>query len=99
MMCEKMIEIAKHYGLEVQMRQTIEEMAELTKAISKYFRLSYREPQYVITGVEDNLIEEIADVHLMINQLVYLLGVEDEVVDIMNAKMDRTLDRIRGEEQ
>ena len=38
--------VADHYGLEVQMQQLIEEMAELTQAICKYFRSMVRVNQY-----------------------------------------------------
>lgn len=35
---EKIKKIARHYGYEAQSRQCIEEMAELTQAINKYWR-------------------------------------------------------------
>lgn len=77
--------IADHYGLEGQLHQLIEEMAELTQAICKHFR-GYK--------VERNLIEELADVKLMLDQVIYLMGCECQVQQVMKQKIERTLERI-----
>lgn len=45
-----------------------------------------------------NLVEEIADVQVMLEQVKYLLSIrEDEVSDIIEQKLDRQIERIKNE--
>lgn len=83
-------QIADHYGLNNQMMQTIEEMGELTQAIVKVFRNG-------LDNERDNLIEELADVEIMIEQLDYLLG-DNQIEKIKEYKINRQLSRIAQEE-
>ena len=78
--------IAEHYGLRKQMRQTVEEMAELTQVICKAER-------YDLDTVRDHLVEEVADVSIMIDQLEYLLG-DSRIAQIKAEKIDRQKRRI-----
>lgn len=80
--------IAEHYGLRVQMRQLIEEMAELTQVICKAER-------YDLDTVRDHLVEEVADVSIMIDQLEYLLG-DNMIAKIREEKIKRQLERIKN---
>ncbi len=79
--------IARHYGLEEQALQCIEEMAELTQAINKVRR------HYSNDNIE-NMIEEMADVQVMLNQLIYLTDSRNEVKAIMAQKIQRQLERL-----
>lgn len=54
--------IADHYGLDSQINILQEELAELIQAVSKYRR-----------GDPSHIIEEIADVYIMLEQITYLL--------------------------
>ena len=82
--------IADRFGLEPQMRQLIEEMAELTQAISKYFRINGQgQPVSKPMNVEQNLIEEIADVKLVLDQVIYLMNCADAVQEVMKEKIKR----------
>ena len=70
------------YG-EKQLDQAQEELAELIVAISKYKR---NENKFTIL----NVIEEIADVNIMIKQVMMLLDIEEfEVQNIEIAKLNR----------
>ena len=66
------------WGETAQLDQMIEEMAELTIAISKYKRqfndslLNYQK-----VGVMENLYTEIADVKLMLEEMEYMFGKEN----------------------
>ena len=60
-----LIEIADKLGYEEQSMQLIEEMAELTQAISKYRR--YNDTKGLL-----NLIEELCDVNIVLEQVIYL---------------------------
>lgn len=81
--------IADYYGIERQKAKTIEEMAELTKALLKH------------TGSKatlENIIEEIADVEVMLEQIKYLYRISDESVDEYKAyKIHRQNVRIAEE--
>lgn len=88
-MNERIKTIADHYGLNNQMMQAIEEMGELTQAIVKVFRNG-------LDNERDNLIEELADVEIMIEQLDYLLG-DNQIEKIKEYKVNRQLNRIAQE--
>lgn len=79
---------AEHYGYEPQSNMLIEEMAELTQAISKYRRDNSKKNF-------DNIIEEIADVEVMLHQIKHLLGINPKYVEIIKEqKVHRTAKRI-----
>ena len=96
---EKIATIARFYGYEPQSRQCIEEMAELTQAINKLWRKRkelYTTAEEVRKAME-NVIEELADVQIMIWQMIQLLDAENEVDDSITAKLDRQIARIEHE--
>lgn len=78
--------IAEHNGLRVQMRQLIEEMAELTQVICKAER-------YDLDTVRDHLVEEVADVEVVLEQVIYLLG-DNRIEQIRAEKIARQKRRI-----
>lgn len=85
--------IADHYGLDSQFNILQEELAELIQAISKYRR-----------GDQSHILEEIADVIIMIEQVIYLLDRSDNLRDIkgeiclkIDIKILRQLQRIDEE--
>ena len=81
---EKAIE---KYG-EKQLDQAQEELAELIVAISKYKR---NENKFTIS----NVIEEIADVNIMIKQVMMLLDIEEfEVKNEEISKLNRLKKRM-----
>lgn len=96
----KLRRIAEEYGYDAQSRQCIEEMAELTQAINKFWR------KQLYCGVtpfpieekskeRDAIIEEIADVEICISQMKYLLAIREEDVNkVIEQKLDRQLERI-----
>lgn len=94
--------IADIYGYDAQSRQCIEEMAELTQAINKFWRKDLKcgyESKYlwdrtIPNGSKEynNLVEEIANVQIMLWQMAYLLNAD--VLPIIEQKLDRQLERI-----
>lgn len=91
--------IADHYGFDAQAEKAIEEMAELIVAIKNLKKNDGNEADYFL-----NYIEELADVKIMIDQLIYLndKDVPDDC-DLLTApeiefKIKRTLQRIEFEE-
>jgi NTP pyrophosphatase (non-canonical NTP hydrolase) len=85
-MNEDLKKIANHYGLRRQLWQTVEETAELTQVICKAER-------YDLDTVRDHLVEEVADVSIMIEQLEYLLG-DSRITQIKAEKIERQKRRI-----
>lgn len=74
------------YGVEVQLIMTFEEMAELTQAICKNLR-----------GRDNlnNVVEEIADVEIMLEQIKLIYDIEQWEVDIQKkAKLIRLAERL-----
>ena len=102
---EKIKAIADHYGYDAQSRQCIEEMAELTQAINKFWRNQLDCGKYelqddqeeipVFTKEYDNLIEKMADVQVMLLQMAYLLKIH--IQSMVDIKLDRQLERIKKE--
>ena len=97
-------EISEHYGYESQSRQLIEEMAELTVAINKLWRVERFCDRRNIMDVKGfsypetkEIIGEIADVEIMLYQIKYLLDCQDEVEQEKERKILRQLERMKEE--
>ena len=91
------------YGYDAQSRQLIEEMAELTVAINKYWRKYLKCGNFDMfdtlkgSSEEDAIIEEIADVEICLSQLKFLLGIRPYEIDqIIEQKLNRQLERINN---
>ena len=80
---EDIKKIAEHYGLNHQKIKLIEEMAELTQAICK--------------GDENNIIEEIADVEILLEQVKHLMKINITMDVMKKFKINRQLKRIENE--
>ena len=68
----------------------IEELSELQKELCKHLR-----------GKTDgcNLVEEIADVQIMLEQMIILFGIEQSTIDfVINQKLKRTEERLVKDE-
>ena len=87
---DKVKEIAEHYGLKNQLRQLAEECCELSVEASHSARI----------GTTVKIIEEISDVMIMIEQVVYLAKIDKcDIEDCINYKINRQLKRIEEEEE
>lgn len=86
-MKEKIHKIADHYGLHHQLMKTVEQLNELSLECAKSWEKN---------GITINLISEVADVLVMITQIMYLGKIEwKEVEDVMKYKVDRQIQRIK----
>ena len=75
--------IADHYGLKHQLVKCKEELGELIEAIDSLD--------------ERAIIEEVADVEIMLSQIKYLRDIPDEQVDVIKKyKIQRQLQRIEN---
>lgn len=91
--CDIAAQIIRHYGTEHQKDILIEECAELIQAVEK----SRRQPD--APELTSDMVEEMADVYIMIMQFEsimgpYWSGVFDRTVE---DKLVRQMDRIREE--
>lgn len=85
---ERIKTIADHYGIENQMRQLAEECSELAVEASHSARI----------GTTVKIIEEMADVLIMMEQVIYLAGIDKcDIEDCINYKLDRQIKRIENE--
>ena len=83
--------IADHYGKESQIDQTLEELAELATALHHLKKKPKSET------ILDNVHEEMADVYIMIYQLMHLIDPEFETIGWMEHKVERQIERIKNE--
>ena len=87
-MKDKIQTIADHYGIKKQLRQLAEECSELAVEASRSAR----------KGTTVKIIEEIADVQIMIEQIIYLAKIDKcDIEDCINYKLDRQIKRIKEE--
>ena len=85
--------VLKHYGLQHQRAKAIEELAELIVALQKDL-LATKD------GLSKEVIEEMADVHVMLLQLMmYDEDYFNDVYDEMRYKLERQQERIQEEQK
>lgn len=82
--------IVKHFGAYRQRFKAIEELTELTEAIIKDLnKIDYD---------KKNVLEEMADVMIMLKQLQQIYGFSDEkIMGMVDDKLGRTMRRVRHE--
>ena len=84
----RIMEIADHYGIEKPLHQLAEECSELAVEASHSAR----------KGVTVKIIEEMADVLLMMEQVIYLANIAiDDIDECISFKIDRQMKRIKEE--
>ncbi len=85
------------YGTKAQVDMAIEEMSELTKALCKERRSDLDSSKHTETVA--NVIEEIADVAIMLRQMMIIFDHDNEVEGIIQYKIDRLAQRLKEREQ
>lgn len=87
---ELQTEVVNEYGANIQSTICMEECAELIQAISKMKRGKDN---------RDNLIEEMADVYIILEQLKFIYNITDnEIIKWLDAKQDRQRRLLSGGE-
>lgn len=82
------------YGKEAQTDMAIEEMSELTKALLKHRRAERSPEAWDYEKTRQNILEEIADVIIMLTQLVIIYGGREAIQQNINEKVDRLKKRL-----
>lgn len=80
--------VMAHYDFNTQRDMLVEECAELIQATNKCKRNC--------EGAFKNYISELADVAILVEQMMQFVG-KEEVIKMMNYKLDRQIDRINEE--
>ena len=106
-MDERLIKIVEYYDNDAQIRQLIEEMAELTQALNKLWRAEqgYINEYYdgykkgaAVKICRESVIEETADVMICLEELKHILGIPDkELKRCIDIKLNRQLERMERE--
>lgn len=79
--------VIKKYGKIIQTFVAIEEMSELMKELSKNMRGEKN---------HDALVEEVADVYIMLDQIMTMYELTDEeVTEMIHEKLKRTEERLK----
>ena len=89
----QLTQIIKHYGQDKQIDMAIEEMSELIKALLKYRRAN----QLYKPTARENIIDELADVYVMCRQMELIFNTGNEVPDRAEYKIERQIQRMKGE--
>ena len=77
------------WGEPIQLIMVVEEIAELIKEISKYFRRKDN---------RENIIEEVGDVYIMLEQMKIIFNITDEELNtIIDQKIERLEGKLRSE--
>ena len=94
-------QIADKYGYDAQSRQLIEECAELTQAVNKLWRLEQKQNRTITQDIDlsfakEHLVEELADVSIMVEQMLYLLDCKGDFEIEKAKKIKRQLGRMES---
>lgn len=94
-MCEKKIKILtpiiKTCGEKAQMVVAIEEASELQKALCKYLRVEGAGQKFDALKA---ITEEMADVQIMLDQLMIIFANEEQMQKVVAEKIERTYKRL-----
>jgi len=89
------------YGADKQIDQTIKELSELTKALLKHRQLEGENVNPTsaadLVKARTDILEETADVIIMLTQIIMIFGGRDFVERIIESKVDRQKKRLRKE--
>ena len=99
-MKEDFLKIIEHFGINNQQRKLQEEIFELQEAITTHElkkSVEYEIPLTEIIGTKEHIIEEIADVCVILRQFMEIYNItQDEISERMANKINRTLERIES---
>ena len=86
----------KTYGTHNQMLKCIEECGELSRAISRILIELSSGDGFTTEESEENLHEELADVLIMIDQMMMMFDCRDKVFEQGERKLDRLKERLQN---
>jgi len=101
-MKEDLLKIINHYGVLNQLKYIQTEYFELEEAIFDYeysgWDFDDEDAKDLEAKYKNHIIEELADVYVMLKQFQYYYGIENKDIEMtMRQKIERQLDRIEEE--
>ena len=94
---EDLLKIIEHFGINNQQRKLHEEVFELNEAITNYQIAKKSVYTQNFDILRKHIAEEITDVEVMLLQIKEYYHIDgNEILEIMNNKIKRTLDRIES---
>ena len=84
------------YGKEAQVDMAIEEMSELSKALLKHRRAEHSTEAWDYEKTRQNILEEMADVIIMLLQLVIIYGGREDIQKDIAYKVERLGKRLKN---
>ena len=84
----------KHYGTHNQMLKCIEECGELTRAVGRILIELSSGDGFTTEQSQENLYEELADVSIMVEQMIMMFDCMDEVIVWQTKKLNRLKERL-----
>lgn len=100
-MKEDLLKIINTYGVLPQLKYFQSEVFELNEAIITHElkkSVEYEIPLTEIIGIREHIAEEIADVMVMLEQFKLYYDISsEEITEIFWSKVNRQLNRIKGE--
>ncbi|MBQ4263123.1 MAG: hypothetical protein IJB83_02625 [Bacilli bacterium] len=95
---EKLLKIINHYGVIPQLKHFQSEVFELTEAIIDYRYVEVYKGSPAEKYHKEHIAEEIADVEVMLLQFKEYYHINgNDILKIMNEKIDRQLKRLEKE--
>ena len=80
---------------ELQLVKASEECCELAQALNKYYCIEQTKSASALNGLRTNIIEEIADVEIMIEQVKRLLSINNRDIELIKEdKIERLGERL-----
>lgn len=103
-MDERIINIAKsnsYYDIDRKLHEEIGELMQAKSKLDEHECTQNIESIYIKSHEEltKHVAEEIADVQIMLQQIIFILGIHDEVEFQTNYKLDRQIKRIEQKEK
>lgn len=99
---DKLLKIINNYGAISQLKYLQSEVFELNEAIINHElkeTVEYEIPLTELVGSKEHIEEEFADVMVMLEQFKAYYDLDnDRIIEIMNNKVDRQLERINDEQ-
>lgn len=82
------------YGEKAQADVALEEMSELTKAVLKFRRATGKADDEERERLRENIVEETADVMIMLAQMIMLYDRDNKIQSIVDYKVNRLYERL-----
>ena len=96
-MNKEILKIADHFGPERQRAKASEEFGEAKEAIDNYrHALIHEDDPIELAYYRECAIEELADAYITGMQFIYHEMAEDEFGEMIQKKINRTLERIKS---